>query len=167
MDERKLVLLHTNDIHSHFERMPRIGEALRQLRSKHAACNPIVIDCGDHMDRMRPETEGSGGLANIAVMNETGYDVIVPGNNEGLTMTPDKLALAYGERQGYSVVCGNLLDAKTGEPPSWMDQSRCATPARSSSSSASVLSIALRLKSSIGRSVMRVYSPLAVVTGTP
>lgn len=124
MDERKLVLLHTNDIHSHFERMPRIGEALRQLRSKHAACNPIVIDCGDHMDRMRPETEGSGGLANIAVMNETGYDMIVPGNNEGLTMTPDKLALAYGERQGYSVVCANLLEAGTGEPPPWMEPFR-------------------------------------------
>ena len=47
------------------------------------------------------------------------------------------------------------------------DQSRCATPARSSSSSASVLSIAVRLKSSTGRPSMRVYSPLAHVTGTP
>lgn len=124
MDERKLVLLHTNDIHSHFERMPRIAEALRQLRRKHESSHPIVIDCGDHMDRMRPETEGSGGLANIAVLNETGYDMVVPGNNEGLTLTPDQLGLAYGERQGYAVVCGNLLDPGTGKPPEWMEPYR-------------------------------------------
>lgn len=121
MDERKLVLLHTNDIHSHFEQMPRIGEALRQLRQQHG--NPIVIDCGDHMDRMRPETEGSDGLANIAVLNETGYDMVVPGNNEGLTLTADKLDRAYGKRR-FSVVCGNLLDAETGKPPSWMERYR-------------------------------------------
>ncbi|GAA3401953.1 bifunctional metallophosphatase/5'-nucleotidase [Paenibacillus hodogayensis] len=124
MDERKLVLLHTNDIHSHFERMPRIAGVLRQLRDKHAPHRPIVIDGGDHMDRMRPETEGSTGLANIAVLNETGYDVIVPGNNEGLTMTMEQLGIAYGRRRGYSVVCGNLLDAATGEPPSWMEPYR-------------------------------------------
>ncbi|RKN85636.1 bifunctional metallophosphatase/5'-nucleotidase [Paenibacillus ginsengarvi] len=124
MGERKLVLLHTNDIHSHFERMPPICEALRQLRSKHAASDPIVIDCGDHMDRMRPETEGSEGFANIAVLNETGYDLIVPGNNEGLTMTPDHLSAAYSHRQGYSVVCGNLRLARTGEPPAWLEPYR-------------------------------------------
>ena len=48
-----------------------------------------------------------------------------------------------------------------------MDQSRWATPERSSSSSASVLSIALRLKSSIGRSRTIVYSPFSVVTAKP
>lgn len=124
MDERKLVLLHTNDIHSRFERMPRIGEALRQLRVRHAPHHPIVIDCGDHMDRMRPETEGSAGLANIAVLNETGYDVVVPGNNEGLTLSPEQLGEAYGRRRGYSVVCGNLLVPGTGEPPAWMEPYR-------------------------------------------
>lgn len=106
--------------------MPRIGEALRGLRAKHAAegSEPILIDCGDHMDRMRPETEGSGGLANIAVLNETGYDIVVPGNNEGLTLTPDQLAFAYGERQRFSVVCGNLLDPQQMEPPPWMEPYR-------------------------------------------
>ena len=46
-------------------------------------------------------------------------------------------------------------------------QSRCATPARSSSSSASVLSMRSRLKSSMARPSTRVYSPFAQVTGTP
>src|SRR5690606_32760840 len=45
--------------------------------------------------------------------------------------------------------------------------SRCATPERSSSSSARVLSMYCWLKSSIGRSLTRVYSPFSVVTGKP
>lgn len=124
MDERKLVLLHTNDLHSHFERMPRIAGAIRELRRAHAPSEPIVIDCGDHMDRMRPETEGSDGKVNIAVLNGTGYDLVVPGNNEGLTFTPSQLAAAYGERRGYSVVCANLTLQETGRPPDWMEPYR-------------------------------------------
>ncbi|PYI57172.1 bifunctional metallophosphatase/5'-nucleotidase [Paenibacillus flagellatus] len=124
MNERKLVLYHTNDIHSHFERMPRIAEALDRLRGRHDRADTITIDCGDHMDRMRPETEGSVGLANIAVLNETGYDLVVPGNNEGLTFTPDQLKNAYASRNGYAVVCGNLLDETTGQPPQWMERYR-------------------------------------------
>jgi len=124
MDDKKLVLLHTNDIHSHFERMPRVGSALEQLRSRHPSSELIVIDCGDHMDRMRPETEGSSGLANIAVLNATGYDLVVPGNNEGLTFTPEQLGVAYNQRNGFSVVCGNLSDKDTGEAPPWMEPYR-------------------------------------------
>lgn len=124
MDDKKLVLLHTNDIHSHFERMPRIGSALEKLRSRHQPSELIIIDCGDHMDRMRPETEGSSGLANIAVLNETGYDLVVPGNNEGLTFTPEQLGAAYNHREGYAVVCGNLFDKDTGEAPPWMEPYR-------------------------------------------
>src|SRR5690606_5679650 len=45
--------------------------------------------------------------------------------------------------------------------------SRWATPARSSSSSARVLSMAFWLNSSIGRSLTRVYLPFSVVTGKP
>lgn len=119
-----MVLLHTNDIHSHFERMPRIGEAIRRLRDKHAASEPIVIDGGDHMDRMRPETEGSGGAANVAVLNATGYDLVVPGNNEGLTLPPAQLAQAYEHRQAFAVVCGNLELPDTKEPPEWMERCR-------------------------------------------
>ena len=57
---------------------------------------------------------------------------------------------------------GRPFSARTGKQPAAANQpSRWATPARSSSSSASVLSIAARLNSSIGRPWMRVYSPLA------
>lgn len=76
------------------------------------------------MDRMRPETEGTDGLANIAVLNETGYDLVVPGNNEGLTMPMERLSEAYAKRRGYSVVCANLLDSRTGEPAMGMERYR-------------------------------------------
>src|SRR5690606_29800914 len=52
-------------------------------------------------------------------------------------------------------------------PPGADQPSRWATPSRSSSSSARVLSIALRLNSSISRPCTRLYSPFWVVTGTP
>ena len=52
--------------------------------------------------------------------------------------------------------------------PCCSDQpSRCATPLRSSSSSARVLSMAFWLKSSTSMSLTRVYSPFCVVTGKP
>jgi 2',3'-cyclic-nucleotide 2'-phosphodiesterase (5'-nucleotidase family) len=121
MMEQKLLLIHTNDLHSHFEHMPRIATAIRKLRQAALPSETIVCDVGDHMDRMRIETEGTGGLANIAVLNETGYDIAVPGNNEGLTFTKDALEQVYGFRRGFSVVCANLLDAQTGERPSWME----------------------------------------------
>ena len=54
------------------------------------------------------------------------------------------------------------------EPTETANQpSRCATAARSSSSSARVLSMYFWLNSSIGRSLTRVYSPFSVVTGKP
>ena len=33
---QKLVILHTNDIHSHFEQMPRIASLIRARRAAHA-----------------------------------------------------------------------------------------------------------------------------------
>ncbi|WP_409345252.1 bifunctional metallophosphatase/5'-nucleotidase [Paenibacillus sp. MBLB4367] len=117
---QKITLLHTNDIHSHFEEMPKIVSLLQRLRAgldEHCVC---TLDVGDHMDRMRIETEGTNGLANIAVMNETGYEAAVPGNNEGLTFTKQALAEAYGKHAGFPVVCSNLLEPETGAPPAWM-----------------------------------------------
>ncbi|WJH34773.1 hypothetical protein N6H14_00750 [Paenibacillus sp. CC-CFT747] len=54
---QKLVILHTNDIHSHFEAMPRIATVMRKLRREHAGAGLVTVDGGDHMDRMRQETE--------------------------------------------------------------------------------------------------------------
>lgn len=119
----RLVILHTNDIHSHFEQMPKITETIRIETERYLPDPVLVIDCGDHMDRYRPETEGSGGAANVAVMNHTGYAVAVPGNNEGLTFTPEELERVYA-RADFTVLGTNMYEESTGKIPGWMEPYR-------------------------------------------
>lgn len=112
-----LTILYTNDLHSHFGAMGRIASMVNELRAEqHEA---LLLDIGDHMDRAAPETEGTMGQANVDILNLTGYDAITIGNNEGLTFTPEQLDQAYAGL-ACKVVCGNMLDIKTGKPPAWM-----------------------------------------------
>ncbi|WP_341413862.1 bifunctional UDP-sugar hydrolase/5'-nucleotidase [Paenibacillus filicis] len=111
--------MHTNDIHSHFEQMGKIARIVRDLREEAGASHTLTLDIGDHMDRMRPETEGTEGLANVTVLQATGYDAVTLGNNEGLTYTPDVLQRRYGEQADFAVILGNLFEASTGELPLW------------------------------------------------
>ncbi|WP_372814210.1 bifunctional UDP-sugar hydrolase/5'-nucleotidase [Paenibacillus sp.] len=116
----RLRILHTNDIHSHFDQMPRIAEWIKRLKENTGEAHTLTLDIGDHLDRMRSETEGTEGLANIAVINATGYDAVTLGNNEGLTYTPDVLDRLYGEVARFPVVLGNMVAARTGTAPAWM-----------------------------------------------
>lgn len=102
-----LTILHTNDIHSHFGSMSSIAAMIGQ--EKKEAGEFLVVDIGDHMDRMAVETEGTLGAANVDVLNLTGYDAITIGNNEGLTFTPEQLAQSYSGLL-CPVVCGNVVD---------------------------------------------------------
>jgi 5'-nucleotidase len=90
---------------------------MKQAVSEH---HMLVLDIGDHMDRMRLETEGSMGLLNIEAMNETGYDAMVLGNNEGLTFTPETLKQMFEHRANFHIVTSNLLDSHTHQFKSWM-----------------------------------------------
>jgi len=117
---QQLHVLFTNDLHSRFESMPRISSAFRMIRGRCGRDRVIAVDVGDHMDRMRPETEGTAGLSNIEVLNYMEYDVAVPGNNEGLTFERELLHRLYGEAAAFSTVCGNLQELKKGKPPSWL-----------------------------------------------
>lgn len=117
---RKLVILHTNDIHSHFEQMPKVAAFFDSRREAYGAENVLTLDIGDHMDRMRPETEGTNGVANLAVLNATGYDAMVLGNNEGLTFTPDLLGTVYREHARFTVIGSNIMETATRKQPDWM-----------------------------------------------
>ncbi|QCT03605.1 5'-Nucleotidase domain protein [Paenibacillus algicola] len=120
MSAEKLIILHTNDIHSHFERMS--GNAAVISRERKAAGSQsavLVLDIGDHMDRAAIETEGTMGQANVDVLNLTGYDAITIGNNEGLTVPLEALEAAYAGLH-CPVVCCNIKEAVTGRPPAWM-----------------------------------------------
>ena len=107
----EFTILHTNDLHSDFASMPRIRSFFQAYERKCPPKRLLRFDIGDHMDRMRPETEGTLGGANIDVMNATGYDAAVPGNNEGLTFPRDALDDLYGRRAQFPVIATNLLRA--------------------------------------------------------
>jgi 5'-nucleotidase len=107
-NEMEFVILHTNDLHSVFESMPRIRTLFQAFEKEQPPERLLRFDIGDHMDRMRVETEGTLGAANIEVMNMTGYDAAVPGNNEGLTLTADVLDELYGRLASFPVVATNL-----------------------------------------------------------
>lgn len=115
----RLRILHSNDIHSHFEQMPSIAGAFKELRGSAGEEHTLTLDVGDHIDRVRIETEGSGGSANLAIMNETGYEAVTIGNNEGLTLSQDTLNQLYGSEARFTVLCSNLLEATSGQIPRW------------------------------------------------
>lgn len=100
--------------------MPKMAAYFRKVRAKELPDTVLTLDVGDHMDRMFAETEGTGGIANLDIMNETGYDAMVLGNNEGLTFTPDVLGEVFREYAGFPVIGSNLLDKQTMVTPDWL-----------------------------------------------
>jgi 5'-nucleotidase len=112
-------ILHTNDIHSHFELMPKAATVIRDQTNQWGIGSTLVVDIGDHMDRMRLETEGTEGKANIDILNATGYDAVCLGNNEGLTFTREALGLMY-QGANFSVTTANLNDRQTATLPEWI-----------------------------------------------
>ena len=115
---RKLTILHTNDIHSHFEQMAGIARTIRDCRAGLSDDEVLVVDIGDHLDRAHAVTEGSGGAANVAVMNATGYEAAVLGNNEGLTFTPELLRELYADAR-FPILGSNIVETATGAIPTW------------------------------------------------
>lgn len=80
----KLVILHTNDLHSHFENWPKIRRFMLGTRAAEQAeeASVLAFDDGDAMDRSVPLTEATDGQINIQLLNEIGYDAVTIGNNE-------------------------------------------------------------------------------------
>jgi 5'-nucleotidase len=120
---QRLVILHTNDIHSHFEQMPKISAYFDRVRRQWPADQLLALDIGDHMDRMRPETEGTNAIANLEIMNATGYEAMVVGNNEGLTLTPELLRAVVKEHARFPIIGSNIREMATNETPDWMHAS--------------------------------------------
>ncbi|AIQ73354.1 MULTISPECIES: bifunctional metallophosphatase/5'-nucleotidase [Paenibacillus] len=116
---QRLTILHTNDIHSHFEMVSPLAAEIERQRAAAGEEPVLLLDIGDHMDRAAVETEGTMGQANIDVLNLTGYDTVTIGNNEGLTFSQEMLSSIFSGLQ-CPVVCCNFVETATGEPPHWM-----------------------------------------------
>lgn len=120
MTTEKIILYHTNDLHSHLEYWPRIVKELRTKRRKHeeAGDEVFVFDIGDACDRVHPLTEATEGQAITRLLNDAGYDAVTIGNNEGIGSTKEQLNHLYDDAD-YTVLLSNLFDRNSGEAPSW------------------------------------------------
>lgn len=127
MDER-ITLLHTNDIHSHFENWPKIRRYLiatrKQLYKKGESV--ITVDLGDAMDRVHPLSEATDGKINIELMNTIGYDAVTIGNNEGIGNSHEQLNAMY-EQAAFPVILDNIINGRTRTAPTWAHTSKIIT----------------------------------------
>ncbi|MBP2058589.1 2',3'-cyclic-nucleotide 2'-phosphodiesterase (5'-nucleotidase family) [Lactobacillus colini] len=103
----KLRILHTNDLHSHFEQFPKIGRYLRKAQADTSVDQVFTFDAGDFMDRSHPLSDATEGQANIALMNELHYDAITIGNNEGISNSHQVLERLFTHAE-FPVLLANL-----------------------------------------------------------
>ncbi|WP_125707268.1 bifunctional metallophosphatase/5'-nucleotidase [Companilactobacillus zhongbaensis] len=102
-------IVHTNDLHSHFENFPKIARFIKKSRKKSTADQFYLFDIGDAMDRAHPLTEATDGSANIEWMNQQNYDAATIGNNEGLGNSHEQLDHLY-DHANFPVILGNLYE---------------------------------------------------------
>lgn len=74
----KLKILHTNDVHSHFENFARAVTVIKELKDD----NTLVLDGGDFADFKSIELQGTRGAAALELLQAAGYDALTIGNNE-------------------------------------------------------------------------------------
>lgn len=115
----KLRIIHTNDLHSHFENWPKIKRFIQKKQETQASEAVLTVDLGDFLDRWHPLTEATDGKANIELMNEIHYDAVTLGNNEGIGNSHDVLDHLY-DQANFPVVLANLIDQQTKKRPSWV-----------------------------------------------
>lgn len=126
----KITILHTNDLHSHFENWPKIRRYLTTQKKALSGKSSSVLtfDLGDAMDRVHPLSEATDGQANVDLLNQIGYDAVTIGNNEGLGNTKEQLQHLY-QHANFDVVLGNLLDQPRGKQPEFARQFKIITTA--------------------------------------
>ncbi|QNQ84036.1 bifunctional metallophosphatase/5'-nucleotidase [Lactobacillus sp. PV037] len=124
----KLRILHTNDLHSHFEQFPKIGRYLKQAQADTTVDQVLTFDAGDFMDRSHPLSDATEGQANIALMNEFNYDAITIGNNEGIANSHEVLENLF-EDANFPVILANLREADE-KLPKWANEYQIITTSK-------------------------------------
>lgn len=117
----KIVLLHTNDLHSHLENWPKIRRFIEQKKrenEKKENTTTITVDLGDFVDRWHPLSEATDGQVNVELMNNVGYDAVTIGNNEGVGNAKDQLNHLY-DQANFDILLDNLFDKHLLQPPKW------------------------------------------------
>lgn len=112
----KLALLHTNDIHSHFENWNSIETWMKERKAAlldEGYDDVICIDAGDFCDKVHPLTEATNSQINIEKMNAV-YDYVTLGNNEGLSHQHHRLQELYHQFTGECVM-SHMYDKETNQ----------------------------------------------------
>ena len=121
----KLRILHTNDLHSHFENFPKIGRYLQKAQQDKTVDQVLTFDAGDFMDRSHPLTDATYGQANIKLMNSFNYDAITIGNNEGISNSHEVVEHLF-DHANFPVVLANLREEDE-SMPHWAVQDKILT----------------------------------------
>src|SRR5690625_4397986 len=116
----KIYLYHTNDLHSYFDNWAQVATIVKTKRAEKAEKEEehLLVDIGDHIDRVHPVTEATLGKANVALLNDLDYDVVTIGNNEGITLSHHQLYHLYDDAR-FDVVCSNMTSTR-GNLPDWL-----------------------------------------------
>lgn len=122
MAKEKIIIYHTNDLHSDFRFWPRINTELLNRRKQHeqAGNQVLVFDIGDAADRVHPLIEATSGQAITQLFNEAKVDAVTIGNNEGTTYSKEALDNLYN-KANFTVLLANLVDKETGKQPIWAE----------------------------------------------
>lgn len=115
MEEIRIV--HTNDLHSHFENWPMIRRYLERAQKDESVNQTLAFDLGDFMDRSHPLTDATDGAINIELLNKIKYDAVTIGNNEGIG-NPHEVLEHLFDHANFDVVLGNLFEP-AGQRPSF------------------------------------------------
>ncbi|MET0787446.1 MAG: bifunctional UDP-sugar hydrolase/5'-nucleotidase, partial [Paenisporosarcina sp.] len=88
-----LTILHTNDLHGHYDFALRQAALIRKRKQEllDQGENVIVLDGGDHMDLSMNECLATSGTIHLEMLAATGYDAMTVGNNELLRLPMDRI----------------------------------------------------------------------------
>jgi len=103
---RRIVILHTNDLHDHLR--PESAEAIRKLKDE-AQTDSLLLDAGDAISAGNIDVR-LGGEPILQTMTALGYDAMTMGNREFHFLRAgmrSKLSCA-----GFPVLCANLRAAR-------------------------------------------------------
>ncbi|NIK12191.1 bifunctional metallophosphatase/5'-nucleotidase [Alkalibacillus almallahensis] len=118
--QEQIHIYFTSDLHSYFDNWPNIMAGIKKYRGIHEleGETSLLLDNGDHLDRVHPITEATLGQSNVSLLSEAGYDVVTFGNNEGITLSNDRLYYLYDDAS-FAVACANV-HPQNREAPEWL-----------------------------------------------
>lgn len=118
MTDLHLSIFHTNDIHGHVERLPRLSAFVRRLRAEaeSAGRETLFWDAGDSADRRILLCSITKCAGFYPIMNAMDYTLQTMGNAISLPYGPQALA-AVAQRADFPILAANLRDGRDGPLP--------------------------------------------------